>query len=352
MELAAFDRESRRHHAPRPGGCCGTPPTRPAWTCQDCPGYWLGPAAEALARPLRGDEVTAEAHTAEATGRDEERTSLFLTLALAVAGRYDAGRALAGTDPAAPGHDGDPGTSAPVDGLRQGRLRRAGAVPHRAPAGRVRRRLPAETAAAEGRRWHEQIASEGSSRSGGPPWLPRDLQSEAALTEPPVRGPPDRLRARVEGALPAAEPPAETADAVPEEFGALLTRLVDEGSPDEAPLLARARELRQIIENGAAAPPKAWDAEEGDTLDLLRGDMFERSRRPGACSRWRRAELDRRGSRGPGGEGGPPGPGAPQVRVGAWYLSIGPDGPESTAEMEAGVDDRVRRAAPSPSGPV
>ncbi|GAB3987417.1 hypothetical protein GCM10029978_106150 [Actinoallomurus acanthiterrae] len=337
MELAAFDRESAIRAETRRLLREVTDPS--LLDVADCPGYWLGPAAEALHALLRGDEVAAESHAAEATRRDEERTALFLTLALAVAGRTAlVAPWLARTLP-------------PLE-TTSTRVRRllwaacAEGVFGETGRSHIERRLaefvdglPAETAAAEGARWQEKIASEGSGRAETS-WLPRVLQSEAALTEPPAYAARlARLRTRLEETLPAAEPPAETADTVPEELGALLTRLVDEGSPDEAPLLARARELRQIIENGTSTPPKAWDAPEGETLALLRDDMFEQgtpARRLLALRAGRRwiaaaaEDLAEKASR--------RAPERLRVRVGAWYLSMGPDGPDSTAEMEAGVD--------------
>ncbi|GAA4633994.1 hypothetical protein GCM10023196_073770 [Actinoallomurus vinaceus] len=337
MELAAFDRESAiRAETRRLLRAVADPPRL---DLADCPGYWLGPAAEALHALLRGDEVAAESHAAEATSRDEERTTLFLTLALAMAGRHALvtpwlARAL------------------PPLGTTVTQVQRllwtacAEGVFGETGRSHIEQRLaefvdglPAEAATAEGGRWREKIASEGSGRAETS-WLPRVLQSEAALTEPPAYAARlTRLRARIEETLPAAEPPAETADTVPEEFGALLTRLVDEGSADEAPLLARARELRQIIENGTATPPKAWDDPEGETRDLLRGDMFEQStpaRRLLALRAGRRwiaaaaGDLAEKASHRP--------PERLRVRVGGYHLSIGPDGPESTAETEAGVD--------------
>jgi hypothetical protein len=283
--------------------------------------------------------VTADSFAAEASSRDEARTALFLTLALAVAGRdAEAAPWLARTLP----------PLASTVTRVQRRLWTACAEGVFGEMGRshVERRLaefveglPAETAAAEGRAWHEKISS--AVGRGETSWMPRTLQGEAALTEPPADAARlTRLRARIEEALPAAEPAIRTAgDAAPAEFAALLATLVDEGSPDEASLIARARELRQIIENGAAVPPKAWDAPEGETLALLRGDMFDegtpalRLLALRAGRRWiteAAGDLAEKASR--------PFPARVRVRVGGWYLSIGPEGPESTAELEAGVD--------------
>lgn len=60
-----------------------------------------------------------------------------------------------------------------------------------------------------------------------------------------------------------------------------LELLIDEGSPSELPLLARERELRNVIEsNGQAPPPDTWDSPAGDTAALLREDC-DNTERPG-----------------------------------------------------------------------
>lgn len=55
--------------------------------------------------------------------------------------------------------------------------------------------------------------------------------------------------------------------------------LVDEGSPEELPLLARERELRAVIESDGGEPV-AWDGPAGDTLDLIHADASD-SEHPG-----------------------------------------------------------------------
>ncbi|MCO6011200.1 hypothetical protein NE236_40230 [Actinoallomurus purpureus] len=342
LELAAFDREiairgETRRLLTSLAREVTDPPRRET---AECPGYWLGPAAEALHALVRGDEVAAESHATEATRRDEPRTALFLTLALAVAGRDTlAAPWLARTLPPL-------GTTVT---RVQRRLWTACAEGVFGEMGRshIERRLaefvdglPADAVAGEGRAWREKIASVvGRAETS---WMPRTLQGEAALTEPPANAARlARLRARVEETLPAAEPPAGTPDDTSlAEFARLLTVLVDEGSPDEAPLIARARELRRIIENGDSEQPRAWDAPGGETLALLRGDMFDKAApalRSLALRTGRRwiaeaaGDLAEKASR--------PLPARVRVRVGGWHLSVGPDGTESTAELEAGVDD-------------
>lgn len=53
-----------------------------------------------------------------------------------------------------------------------------------------------------------------------------------------------------------------------------LDLLVEEGGPEELPLLARERELRAVIESASGEAP-AWDAPVGDTLDLLLADAAD-----------------------------------------------------------------------------
>ena len=60
---------------------------------------------------------------------------------------------------------------------------------------------------------------------------------------------------------------------------ALLAALVEQGSPEEAPLLARERELRRVIENGAK-PKDALDSAAGRTLALIKSDV-EDDKHPG-----------------------------------------------------------------------
>ncbi|MDA2806032.1 hypothetical protein [Nocardiopsis suaedae] len=58
----------------------------------------------------------------------------------------------------------------------------------------------------------------------------------------------------------------------------LLRRLVEEGSPEEAPLLYRAAQLRAVVESGGGASDdvalETWEDDRGRTLDLLPGAAF------------------------------------------------------------------------------
>jgi hypothetical protein len=53
-----------------------------------------------------------------------------------------------------------------------------------------------------------------------------------------------------------------------------LELLIDEGSADELPLLARERELRAVIE-GKSVESSTWDGPEGSTVELLRTDAAD-----------------------------------------------------------------------------
>ena len=272
MELAVFDREVAVRHRTRRllMGIAQGAGDPPPLGMDDVPAYWLKPAAEALSAFVRGDDATAEKHVAEAVARDEDRTTLFLTLGLAVAGRHSAAVPwLTRTLPAlgatvtnvqrrlwvscADGAFGEPGRAHVLRRLTE-----------------FLDEMPADAAAAESDRWRAAAATRGV-KAGRPASLPRELQQEKSLSEPANDGSRLKaLRGLVEESLTSDDPVSAS------DFTDLLTTLVDEGSPDERPLVSRARELRQIIERGGTEQPVAWDAPGGETLDLLRADVFDR----------------------------------------------------------------------------
>ncbi|MDN3356735.1 hypothetical protein [Actinomadura sp. DC4] len=339
LELAVFDREAAVRHRTRrllmglAQGATDPPPLG----LDDCPGYWLKPAAEALSALVRGD-VVAEKFTSEAIERDEDRTTLFLTLGLAAAGRYaEAVPWLSRSLPAL-------GTTVTAV---QRQLWIACADGAFGEPGRehIQRRLtelldemPAEAGEQQRANWRQAVSG-GKKRAS----LPRELQNEKALTEPPLMATRlTMLRTRVEAAL-------QPFDAAPaSDFSGLLNTLVDEGAPEEQTLVARARELRQIIETGGTERPPAWDAPAGETLALLRGDMFERSA-PGPRAlaakvggRWLSSIADglaRRASVRP--------PDELDLRLSGHPLRVGPNGAPALAEAQAKID---RDAAISPAG--
>ncbi len=272
LELAMFDREAAVRHGTRRllMGIAQGAGDPPPLDLDDVPGYWLHPAAEALSALVRGDDATAERHVAEAVSRDEDRTTLFLTLGLAVAGRHTTAVPwLTRTLPAlgttvtnvqrrlwiscADGVFGEPGRAHMLRRLTE-----------------FLDEMPADAAAHQLGAWRRAAAKLG----GGKPragTLPRELQNEKSLSDPAQDA--DRLkklRALVEESVQADDVTVTT------DFADLLNTLIDEGSPQERHLVARARELRQIVEHGTGGQSTAWDAPGGDTLDLLHGDVFKR----------------------------------------------------------------------------
>jgi hypothetical protein len=341
LELAVFDRESDVRHRTRrllmglAQGASDPPPL----DLKDCFEYWLSPAAEALSALVRGDEA-AEKFIAEAVSRDEDRTTLFLTLGLAAAGRHD---------------EAVPWLSRSLSSLgttvtavqRQLWIACANGAFGEPGRDHIERRLtelldeiPPDAADRERGRWQQALSGPSAKRRVS---LPRELQGETALTEPPVMAElMASLRTRVETALRPFEP------APASDFADLLNTLVDEGSPGERDLVARARELRQIIETGSTERHVAWDASAGETLALLRGDMFERTARgPRALAarvggRWIRSiadDLARRMS--------VPLPGAVTIRLSGQSLQVGPDGAPALEESLEAID---RSAAISRTG--
>ncbi|MFL5912265.1 MAG: hypothetical protein ACJ768_17040 [Gaiellaceae bacterium] len=333
LELAVFDREAAVRHRTRRllMGLAQRAADPPPLGLDDAPGYWLKPAADGLSALVRGDDADAEKFTAQAAERDEDRTTLFLTLGLAVAGRYP--EAVPWLSRALPAL----GTTVTTVQRRLWMACADGAFgePGRA---HVERRLtelldelPPEAAEAERATWAQAVAGPVAARRSS---LPRELQSETTLTEPPVAATRlTRLRTRVEEALS----PVDGAPAA--EFATLLNTLVDEGSPEERPLMARARELRQIIEHGGTEQHTAWDAPAGETLALLRADMFDRGE-PGPRALalrvgrpWLRAiagELAGQAAVRP--------PDTVDVRLSGHPLRIGTDGCPDLAEAQAAID--------------
>lgn len=343
LELAVFDREAAVRHRTRRllMGLARRAGDPPPLDLDDCPGYWLKPAADGLAALVRGD-AGAEKLTAEAAQLDEDRTTLFLTLGLAVAGRYtEAVPWLSRSLPSlgttvtavqrqlwiacADGAFGEPGRAHIERRLTE-----------------VLDEMPADVAENERGRWLQAVTGRVGNKTVS---LPRELQGETTLTKPPTAAVRlAALRTRVEQALQ----PNDTVPAAATDFVGLLNTLIDEGSPEERELVARARELRQIIETGGADQPTAWDAPAGDTLDLLRADMFDQSE-PGpralaakVGTRWLRGIAD---SLADGALVAPVS--AVDVRLYGHKLRISTDGAQGLGEAQAEID---QNAEVSPTG--
>jgi hypothetical protein len=341
LQLAVFDREAavrnrtRRLLAGLSQGAGDPPPLG----LDDCPGYWLKPAAEALAALIRGDQATEE-YTAVASERDEDRTALLLTLGLAVAGRHATAMPwLTRTLPAL-------GTTVTTTQRQLWLACADGAFGEqgRAYVGRRLAEFLDELPAASSERERDRWRSAATSRGGRPPGLdlPRELQTERALSEPPANAARLALLRRLtEEALRTDDVPP------PADFTDLLDTLIDEGSPDEGSLVAHARQLRQIIEQDGGEPLMTLDAPAGDTLDLLRDDLFDRDR-PGpravaarAGARWIRAIAD-----GLAEKAAVRPPTGMNVRVHGHDLRVDSAGGTSLTDAEAEID-RAGRIAPT-----
>lgn len=243
----------------------------------DVAGYWLPPALVALRAAAEGEGAAGA--LAEARSRDGLRAAIFHSLGAATVGRGNAVTAeqLATALPAL--SDDMP--------LYVRALWTLAADGHFGAAGRellVRRGVeyqlarPAQQRDAAVAAWHQAAVPE-EGQSFRPP---RELGDANELTY--LGHACDRLavlREWVSESLGATtQPPAEPE---PEVTRALLA-LVDEGSPEELPLLARERELRKVIEDGdtkdGATKRAHWDDGIGRTAKLLADDAVN-EQRPG-----------------------------------------------------------------------
>lgn len=254
-----------------------TPYTSPVDAHTDL-GYWLPPAASGLEAVVRGDLRAAEAALASAVGCDEQRTALFLALALPQLAAPEAAvpwlaralgpaPALSGTQVAAAvrevwrlagrGGYGEPGRAAVADWL-------AGLDGAEA-ASRLNELI--------GRRQGSNSGDDAEARFG------RARAAVAALTglgrafsvEPPAatarRTPYDEPRDLAETTLA----PSLT----------LLEALIAEGSPAEAEMVLRAQQLsdevRRYRTHEHVEPTLRWDAPVETPLGLLMADLQETS---------------------------------------------------------------------------
>jgi hypothetical protein len=310
LELAVYVRETAtRHHARRLVAALGPAPAAatadpdasdtpdgfvgrttgivpdgasvPPVELEDAPGYWLTPATEALSVLARsngaggggamtGAMTGAEPAIAAATGRDPARTALFLTLTLTHAGLPQP--AVRWLDEAFP-----PLGAATTRVQRTLWLACADGVYGAPGRALLTRRLaefladPAIEEASDRGRWADLVRAV----AAAPARVPSELSGIAELTEPlNAAGRLAALRTSIEKGL------VPDASAVPPpDIGDLIGALIEEGAPEELPLLGRARELRQLIETGVATTGRGWQDEAGSTSELLRSDAF--GARPG-----------------------------------------------------------------------
>jgi hypothetical protein len=321
----------------------------------ELPAYWLPSALAGLVAIVRGEEATTEAEAELAIARDCDatRTDLFLCLALLLTERTDQAAGLLPT--LLDLHQDRPVTRAQrelwlaaADGRFGGRGRaivveRLGAL----VAG-----LPDETRAREVEAWRSVIEGIGGARVAVPAF-PKPAEPPSDLVAP-IRA-ARQLAAlaawhREAVAAPVSTDEPTSDDDPPDPLYGLLQELVDEGAPEEQPLLIRAAELRRMVEADGGAPPPAparWHAPAEPPLSLLQADV--RSAEPG-----RRAVAARAGA--PlltavadrlTAAAAQPLPMQTAVRVGRYTISYGLMGPDQ-AIVAAAKADAV--AAPPPLG--
>jgi hypothetical protein len=231
----------------------------------DVPGYWLVPAARALAAQLAGDRTGSAGHVTTATEWDATRTTLFLTAAATQMGLPGVTAVqLAALLPAA-GTPGTPVTHAQRAIWLAAADGRFGAAGRALLTERLTTLLSTPDAGTERDQWREAVQRLDRTARSAP--LPPQRRAAAALAA---------LRAHC--AAPPAPTPAQsdvdgTADADP--LGDIVRRLVDEGSAAEVPLLRRAEELRRIVTSDTAHPAshQPWDAVVGSVHELVRADF-------------------------------------------------------------------------------
>lgn len=245
----------------------------------DVPGYWLAPAAEGLAALLEGDPARARERFDEADRRDALRARTFAALATVLT---------------------DPGEARALGAARVGELLPHLPVPDHevTRSERVLWVLAAEGAFGEDTRtalrmstvahWKELGAEQpapalldqsaarrggNSAAKGASALVVRRSRAARALSD--LRERVDRLGSLGNLALPedAVDPHGPDAESARE----ALRLLVEEGSAEEAPLLARAVELRQVVElSGDAGPPPArWDDPVGTVEALAAEDVSD-----------------------------------------------------------------------------
>lgn len=243
----------------------------------DVPGYWLPRAASGLALLLRADPA-AEAHLTTARERDAERTALFLTLALRLAGAAEL----------AEPHFAAALAPAPADGavtIAARHLWCALADGHYGPAGRrtlinwleelIGSISAADLrAAVEARRGQGPVEFGPFPRPTFGPRVPRSAPIEAALKSAAAAATSLIRLERWYGAEPD-DPNSPAAAPDVAACAPVVAMLIDEGSPDEAPLLRRAAELEGLART-KTAPPAApsWDDAAGYGHDLVIADLL------------------------------------------------------------------------------
>ncbi len=261
----------------------------PSLDLEDVPGYWLVPAALGLHALLGGDTAAARLRFDEAARRDAERAGHFAALATALTSA-DHARAM----DAAATADLLPRLPSPDEEVTRGQRALWLLTADGSFGDDARQHLLLSTL----RAWSE--AGVGVPASAGLSALAADASGASPSPSPASGGKASgglagragaarRITALREGvarvvaldgedASPAALAPDEVSAAF---LNDTLRLLVEEGSPEEAPLLTRARELRAVIESsGEGGPPQRWTDPVGTVAALLGDDLVRQDAPP------------------------------------------------------------------------
>lgn len=260
VTLGLFDAQGRiRHQARRLLAGTGT-----GGEVVDVDAYWLAPALVALG--VAADGVTDADSLAAAAARDAHRAAVFHVLGTGLLGGRDTvtpamlAAALPVPAQTLPLHQRATWVLA-ADGF----FGEEGWELLRARGLEFTRGLDA-TATAAAVAAVRELGTAGAGRTG----LPREFEKAGEITAVLDAGARlTALRTWVEEGLAGwTNEPAVEVDPV---VRRALELLVDEGSTDELPLLARERELRAVIE-GTGSEAAAWDGPAGETLSVLHAD--------------------------------------------------------------------------------
>ncbi|GLU49694.1 hypothetical protein [Nocardiopsis ansamitocini] len=252
----------------------------------DVPGYWLAPAAKGLRAALAEDVSGAQRHFAEAAQLDAARSGVFALLATATAGQEpDRARAEVHADWILP-------TLMPELPARVSRQERAlwllaadgllgaGARDHLLGCARAAFRAHPDSGSAA-------TVWETFQGGAGPR---RRARSKESLTGTAAAEAQLEAAARL-GALRAwlEEGAASASPADPDPYAVETLRLlVEEGSPEEAPLIHRVEQLRRVVESSGSASSEAetagWSEPAGDLVELLTSDATGAETTPGRRS--------------------------------------------------------------------
>lgn len=348
-ELRAFQSSAEaRHHTRRMLVGLVSAETTTRDGISDVDGYWLPPAATAVASASHDDTAAADTALATARQRDADRCDLFFCVGLLMAGRPE--QAVDQLDALLDLHADKPVTHA------QRVLWQAAADGEFGEDGRtlITRKLADVVVDLSPGARTTQVAAWRTLADGlaGSVAVPSALKRSGRTVPAGVLAPAqaatrlERLRSWCEERLaPPTDPstaPSDTDAADP--LFAMLQGLVDEGTPEEQPLLNRVAELRRVVEAEGGDPPPAptrWHNPLDDPLALLHADASsgatpgQRAVAVRAVAPLLSTVADQLAT-----EAGRPVPSDVDMRVGRHTIRYGPEGPDEVTVAKAQAANR------------